>query len=544
MTATCGFEYTPKRVVQRYQESREDDAMVTMQSRLNKGLPRRTGSLCPECISIIPATLYEEDGKLMIRKTCKEHGEFKDVCWSDVDLYLKAESWAYDGVGIANPQIADATVCPYECGLCNLHYSNTALCNIDLTNRCNLTCPICFANANAAGYVYEPTYEQIVYEFAVLRAQRPTPVVAIQLSGGEPTIHPRFHDVIKAASDMGFAQIQVATNGILFANKDGFLEEAHEAGLHTIYLQFDGLKEENYVQARGVPLLKTKRKVIERVREMPAGDRPSVVLVPTVVNSFNDDQVGEILNFAIENIDVVKGVNYQPVSLTGRVPDEDRKKLRYTLSDLAEDLEEQTDYLTRDDWYPPPFVGPISELVSILTDSPKTAFTSHPACGLASYLFVEEGRDPVPITRFVDVEGLMDDMWGLAQRTKNRRIKFVSKIRALTLLKRHFREDVAPEGMGMTRFLRILGQMFKSGDKKGAAEFSWNMLYVGGMHFQDNYNYDIERVKRCVIHYASPDGRVIPFCAYNSGPTFRGEIESKFKVSMVEWRARHGSEYT
>src|SRR5437762_1621139 len=447
----CGTDYAIGAVRNMYRESRQDSAVVAMPSKLQKGLPRRTGSLCPECLKVIPATLYIGDGALKMKKTCKEHGEFDEVCWSDAEMYLRAENWAFDGVGLENPQIVDAKVCPYECGLCNLHYSATSLCNIDLTNRCNLKCPICFANANAAGYVFEPTFEQIIYEFAVLRAQRPIPVAAIQFAGGEPAI----------------------------------------------------------------------------------------CFVPTMVNSFNDDQAGEILNYAIKNRDVVKGVNFQPVSLTGRIPEEDRRKLRYTLSDLAYDLEEQTGYLTRDDWYPVPFVAPISELVSVLTDTAKPSFTSHPACGLASYLFLENGKDPVPITRFIDVEGLMEDLWLLAQDTKEKKIKFTSKLKALQLLKRHFKPEEAPEGMGLSKMLKILNRMFTKGDKAGAAEFSWSTMYVGGMHFQDNYNYDIERVKRCVIHYATPDGKVIPFCAYNTGPNFREEIEKKFAVPIEEWRGRH-----
>src|SRR5438552_714679 len=402
----CGTDYASGAVRNMYRESRQDSAMVAMPSKLQKGLPRRTGSLCPECLKVIPATLYIGDGALKMKKTCKEHGEFDEVCWSDAEMYLRAENWAFDGVGLENPQIVDAKVCPYECGLCNLHYSATSLCNIDLTNRCNLKCPICFANANAAGYVFEPTFEQI-------------------------------------------------------------------------------------------------------------------------------------LNYAIKNRDVVKGVNFQPVSLTGRIPEEDRRKLRYTLSDLAYDLEEQTGYLTRDDWYPVPFVSPISELVSVLTDTAKPSFTSHPACGLASYLFLESGKDPVPITRFIDVEGLMEDLWLLAQDTKDKKIKFTSKLKALQLLKRHFKPEEAPEGMGLAKMLKILNRMFTKGDKAGAAEFSWSTMYVGGMHFQDNYNYDIERVKRCVIHYATPDGKVIPFCAYNTGPNFREEIEKKFAVPIEEWRGRH-----
>src|SRR5438445_524819 len=146
----CGTDYAIGAVRNMYRESRQDSAVVAMPSKLQKGLPRRTGSLCPECLKVIPATLYIGDGALKMKKTCKEHGEFDEVCWSDAEMYLRAENWAFDGVGLENPQIVDAKVCPYECGLCNLHYSATSLCNIDLTNRCNLKCPICFANANAA----------------------------------------------------------------------------------------------------------------------------------------------------------------------------------------------------------------------------------------------------------------------------------------------------------------------------------------------------------------------------------------------------------
>ena len=290
----CGTDYAVGAVRNMYRESRQDNALVTMPSKLQKGLPRRTGSLCPECLKVIPATLYIGDGALKMRKTCKEHGEFDEVCWSDAELYLKAENWAFDGVGLENPQIVDAKVCPYECGLCNLHYSATALCNIDLTNRCNLKCPICFANANAAGYVFEPTFEQIVYEFAVLRAQRPIPVAAIQFAGGEPTIYPKFPEIVKAAKEMGFPQVQVATNGIRLATEDGFLEKVAEAGLNTIYLQFDGLREENYIRARGRPLLDIKLRVIEKVRERSQAKiiTPTICLVPTMVNSSTTTRPG------------------------------------------------------------------------------------------------------------------------------------------------------------------------------------------------------------------------------------------------------------
>src|SRR2546422_1052250 len=280
----CGTDYAIGAVRNMYKESRQDNAMVVMPSKLQKGLPRRTGSLCPECLKVIPATLYIGDGALKMKKTCKEHGEFDEVCWSDAEMYLRAENWAFDGVGLENPQIVDAKVCPYECGLCNLHYSATSLCNIDLTNRCNLKCPICFANANAAGYVFEPTFEQIVYEFAVLRAQRPIPVAAIQFAGGEPTIYPQFPEIVKAAKDMGFPQVQVATNGIRLATEAGVPHGPDsrggppEAAVHT---------ERPRVRPRGADGLLDPRRLVPGpvrlpdlgARERPDGHREALVHV-------------------------------------------------------------------------------------------------------------------------------------------------------------------------------------------------------------------------------------------------------------------------
>src|SRR4030043_309570 len=185
--------------------------MLTGDSPVPKGLPKKTESLCPECLSIIPATIREENGKVVMEKACPKHGSFKDVVWSDVDMYLRAEKWAKDGVGVQNPLVTDATVCPRDCGLCNLHLSHTGLANVDLTNRCNLRCPICFANANQAGYVFEPDYDTVVKMLKTLRDQKPVPTPAVQFSGGEPTIYPGFIDIIRAGKEMGFAQVQAAT---------------------------------------------------------------------------------------------------------------------------------------------------------------------------------------------------------------------------------------------------------------------------------------------------------------------------------------------
>ncbi|HXZ23685.1 MAG TPA: radical SAM protein [Methanomassiliicoccales archaeon] len=518
--------------------------MIAKKSGLKTGLPKQTESLCPECSKIITANLFEKDGKVMIEKECSEHGRFSDVYWSDAEMYLKAENFAYDGVGVEKPLIPNAKVCPNECGLCQLHTSHTALANVDLTNRCNLRCPICFANANQAGYVYEPSFDVVVRMLKNLRSQRPVATPAVQFSGGEPTIYPKFIETIAKAKELGFSQIQVATNGIKFAKEPELLTAARDAGLNTIYLQFDGLRDEIYMASRGVPLVEIKKKVIENVRKLE-GRRPSIVFVPTVVKGINNDQVGEIFRYAVDNIDVVRGINFQPVAFTGRIDQEERSKQRYTLPDLVNDLVAQTNgRLAKSDFFPVPSVVPVSSLVSALLGEYKVTFTTHPHCGLATYMFVKDQEHIVPLTRFVDVEPLFKEMFELAEKADKSKVKFPQKVKAYNLLRKYTHQERAPEGMDTIKFLRMLNAVLGDSDKKSLAEFSWDMMFIGGMHFQDNYNYDIERVKRCAIHYTTPDDRIIPFCAYNGGPTYRTEVEKKFSVPIEEWRKTRGTEFT
>ncbi|MDY6865899.1 MAG: radical SAM protein [Halobacteriota archaeon] len=511
--------------------------MNNSKSALKVGLPKITSSLCPICKEIISAEVFERDGSVWMRKECPKHGEIEDIYWSDVDLYLKVEKFAFDGEGVDNPNIPDAEVCPFDCGLCNLHLSHTALANVDLTNRCNLQCPICFANANVAGYVYEPSFDEVVDMLKVLRANEPVATVAVQFAGGEPTIYPRFFDAIKKASELGFPQVQVATNGIKIARDPNFAQKMLDAGLHTVYLQFDGLSDDNYIQARGKPLLEIKMKAIENLRNTTP--KPlSTVLVPTIVNGINDDQVGSITQFAVDNVDVVRSVTYQPVSFAGRISKEQRLKERFTLSDLVDRLVKQTGYLEKDDFYPVPCVAPISELAGLIDGKPKVTFSAHPHCGIATYLFVEGDR-VIPITRFVDVVGFLEDISEIISEVRSKELSTAkipeSMIRSL---QRHFDKGKAPRDMDPLKFIQSL---FMADGKSGLSEIHWKMILVSGMHFQDAFNYDIERVKRCLIHYATPDPkrRIVPFCAYNSGPVFREEIEAKYGIPLGEWKKRN-----
>jgi 7,8-dihydro-6-hydroxymethylpterin dimethyltransferase len=502
---------------------------------LRTGLPKRTRSLCPECHGAIEAEIFEDEGKVVMEKSCPDHGSFRDIVYSDVKLYLKMEQWYFgDNRGLLNPAVTEAKNCPDDCGLCSMHTSHTGLANLDLTNRCNLTCPVCFANANAAGYLYEPEFQQIRGMLQALRDEKPVSGRIIQFSGGEPTIYPRFTDVVRMAKEMGFSHIQAATNGIKFTRFE-FAQECAEAGLHTLYLQLDGVSDDVYLRTRGEPLWEKKLQSIANVKK--AGMK--IVFVPTIVKGVNDHQIGAILRLALEHIECISGISFQPVSFCGRISRAELAAKRFTLPDLAHAVSAQTGICDPyEDWFPLACVTPFSKLLSAVRGELTTHLSCHPHCSLGTYLFVDQvTRDAVPVTRFIDVGAMLRDIELLARRTERKRVKFFSKIRAWNSLRKHFHEERAPRGLTFKIFLQTLQGMFDKRYGRGESEkqgFTYKTLMVAGMHFMDAYNYDVERVKRCVIHYAAPDGRIYPFCAYNSGPVYREKIERQFSVSFED----------
>jgi uncharacterized radical SAM superfamily Fe-S cluster-containing enzyme len=508
---------------------------------VQKGLPKKTQSLCPDCGKVIDAKVFEEDGRVVMEKTCEEHGDFKDCIFSDVKLYMKMEQWEFgDMPGLSNPAVNTGkdAVCPDDCGMCSLHTSQTALANVDLTNRCNLTCPVCFANANAAGYLYEPDLDQVRVMLKALRDERPVDTRVVQFSGGEPTIHPNFLEILAMAREMGFTHIQAATNGIMIGRSLDFAMKCKENGLSTLYLQFDGVSDDVYRKTRGEALLETKMLCIENCRK--AGMK--IVFVPTIVKGINDHQLGEILRVAIENVDTVSGISFQPVAFTGRISKKELEAKRFTQADLAFGLSEQTGMFDKyDDWFPLSSVTPFSKLMAALRGEGVPTISSHPHCSLGTYMFVDEkSRKAVPVTQFIDIPGMLQDIEELAQKTEKSFFKYYHGIKSWTKLQKHFKAELAPPGLTFQKFLDTLqGLTNKKLGRDGMdGTFTYRTLLVAGMHFMDHYNYDLERVKRCVIHYAAPDGKLYPFCTYNSGPTYRDKIEKKYSIPFEQQLAR------
>jgi uncharacterized radical SAM superfamily Fe-S cluster-containing enzyme len=516
-------------------------------------LPYWTDSLCPECTKVIRARKFAKDGKVWMEKECPEHGYFRELISRDVDFYMQMFTYRFgDNRGFTNPlrQSEPETKCPENCGICNMHHSHTCMSNIDLTNRCDMTCPVCFANANAMGYVTEPSVEEVRGMLKTLRNRKPVPCKVIQFSGGEPTIHPNFIEIVKIAKEMGFGHIQIATNGKNMSDLD-FARRCKEAGLSSLYLQFDGVTRDVYRKTRGEDVLETKLQCIEVCRKV--GLR--IVLVPTVVRGVNDHQVGAIVRFAADNSDVVTGISFQPVCFTGRISEKDRINQRYTITDLALDVEEQTGgMMPRTNWYGLGATQPLSRLSEAISGKPAFFVSCHPDCGGGGYLFInpEDRTEIKAATDFLNLKQTLVDIQNLADRMAAKRTKWWYKImsslgiarsadlmggaRALRIVKKHFDAKKAPRGL---TFKRLLGVMdgYKNTDRgrRPDAEktYSYNTIFVAGMHFQDKYNYDVERVRRCVIHQSAPDGRMYPFCSYNSGPYYRERVEEKEQTMNI-----------
>jgi uncharacterized radical SAM superfamily Fe-S cluster-containing enzyme len=484
---------------------------------------KETQSLCPECLKILDATIFEKDSVVYIKKKCPEHGNFQDIYWSDYKQYERANKFEYVGDGLENPRTQTRLGCPNDCGICPEHKSHTALAIIDITNRCNLRCPVCFATAGTTGYVYEPTKEQIRNMLVNLRNNKPVETEALQFSGGEPTVREDLPELVRTAKELGFRHVEVNTNGLRMAKSVEYCRTLKESGVSTIYLQFDGVTSDVYKFTRGLDLFDTKKKVIENCRK---SGLHSVVLVCTLVKGVNSHQLGDIIKFALDNFDIVRCVNVQPVSLCGRIPEKERKKMRITIPDFMKLVEEQTQgQIKPSDFYPVPVVVPVSRSIGSMKNKKYVDFTAHQHCGMATYLFLD-GEKIVPITEYGNIDKFVkaiEKVYEEAEKSHSSRAK-MRLIGSLRYVK-------------FKTLRKYIWPLLKTGSYKSLGDLHRKMLMLSSMHFMDPYNFDLERVQRCCIHYAVPDGRIIPFCTMNS--IHRSDIEKEFGVPINEWEKTH-----
>jgi tetraether lipid synthase len=526
------------------------------------GFPRETDSLCPGCVKEvraeilsgkadwkvlvdgnpgeIKARILEEDGRIVMKKECPKHGPFEDVMSTDPAFFKRLEG-LYPGRDFKIPR--DGL---HNHGTSSIRYGRGAVLTIDLTNRCNMMCNPCFMDANQVGFVHELEWEDVKRLLDDAASVKPRRQLSVQFSGGEPTLSPHFLPAIRYARELGYFSIQCATNGIRFAQEEDFARQAAEAGLRFAYLQFDGVGNENNQHRKVGNLYDVKLKAIEHLRRQGV----DITLVVTIVNGVNNHQVGDILKFAIANVDKINAVAFQPVSFTGRdedIDEETRRKQRYTLSELAQDAKAQAGLgEPMRDWYPLSASGPLSDLKDLLggleTEWGSFKCGCHPNCGIGTMLLVEEkSKETVTVPSILNVDRLLDDIKAINDSARKRTWTAVQT--ALSVL-RNLRPSAIPPSLSPWKVIRIMDG--HTGGKLGFAasrrRFDWRVFFVGGMWFQDLFNYDFRRTEMCIIPYATQMGE-ISFCAYNTGVGWRKIIEEMFQTATVaEWyktRGRH-----
>ncbi|MGI6736112.1 MAG: radical SAM protein [Anaerovoracaceae bacterium] len=303
-------------------------------------------SICPVCRKPLTAAYTAREDGVYIEKECPDHGSFRAPVASTVEEYRR---WtAREVVNIPPPVALSPGVegeCPLHCGPCERHLQTTCCVLIDITSRCNQHCPYCFARADE-GEADEPSLAEIERKYDLLRemGEEECPY-NIQLSGGEPTVRDDLPEIVRLAVEKGFRYIQLNTNGRRIAEEEGYAEKLKEAGVSAVFLQFDGMSDEVYLRTRGEPLLEKKKQTVINCRRAGL----PVTLVPTVVRDVNLDQIGPMIRYLLDNVDVIKGIHFQPVSYFGRHP---REEQRVTMFDVLHAIEEQTDDIHVDDFCP------------------------------------------------------------------------------------------------------------------------------------------------------------------------------------------------
>ena len=493
-----------------------------------------TTTICPECKLIIKGIIYKDGDTVMIRKYCPEHKWAIEKYWEDYDMYIKARKYNYSGRGFDNPNVITPTKganCPFDCAMCERHKSHTALANVVVTNRCHLSCWYCFFYAKEGEAIYEPSVAELYKIFRNLRNQKPIPANALQITGGEPTMHPKIVEIVQKAKEAGFDQIQLNTTGInLGLNPDMAIKLRH-AGVSTLYMSFDG------VSARANPKNHWEAPLaLEAARKANIG----IVLVPTVIRTINDHELGAMINFALNNSDIVRAINFQPVSLVGRMPSRLREKQRITIPGAIKLIEQQTNgVIGKDAWFSVPYVGGINKFIEALTGEYKYDLSIHFACGAGSYLFIDSDNKIIPLTKFVDAPGLLEHLQRAVDEMggKSRIERRLIALKALVGLNRYIDKQNQPKSVNFSKLLLsiLLKHNFQS-----MGNLQMKSIFIGMMHFQDEYTYDIHRVEKCDIHYAQPNGEVLPFCSFNVFPEmYRDKIQRQYSIPATEWENTH-----
>lgn len=421
-------------------------------------------SLCPECLKILTGSLRVVPDGVILEKECSKHGTFRSVVASDIDSYRKLRNAPRKVTAPTNYGAVVANGCPNDCGLCPEHDQHTCLAILEVTSSCHLECPICLADSSQGGRHLE--LAEIKSALTSLIRQEGD-VCPLQLSGGEPTLHPNLISIIQLAVSLGFKKLELDTNGLALSRDLGLATSLREAGLTGVYLQMDGLRGKVSRYIRGRDCVSEKLQAIENCKT--AGLQ--IVLSVTVVPNINDQYLWEMIQFGAD--EKLTGVNFQGVAVCGRFPESLAKSpARFTQGHFMRQLEEQSGgKLKARDFLPIP--------------CPDTR------CGLITYALIIN-QQIMPLTRLLDAGAMLDFSAHLGD--------WDEIIRALK-----FRDWVDCGCHHCNEKFRPLSDLLPDSD----------FFSIGYHGMMDAYNFDLQRVRRCCVHEITPDGRLVPFCLYN-----------------------------
>jgi uncharacterized radical SAM superfamily Fe-S cluster-containing enzyme len=478
-----------------------------------------TQSLCPECLELIPAKIVERAGRVYFHKRCPDHGPREDFVCSDVRWWDRTD-YSLPGKVPQLFGVEPRRGCPFDCGLCTDHEQHTCLGLLEINSACNLECPMCFASSGPGGS-HLPLDDCLRAIDRLVEVEgRPE---ILQLSGGEPTIHPRFVDVWNYACDQPIDIVMVNTNGLRLANDRALVETLARRRERTeIYLQFDGFDDDGCRTLRGEPLVAAKLRAVERLGE--AGLR--TILVCTVQPGVNDDQLGRLVAFAASR-PWISGVSFQPACYVGRCVEPATLERRVTFPDVIQGVCAQSSDASRQD--------PTLEQTCTWVESDFAPLPcAHPNAHTLAYAY-RRGGELLPLARFVDLDNHLDLLSGRITFNRERARELVGEYLArlscgetcsggastsVQAVSRQPSREATPRGIADKAATAL-----SPDDMRLAEEFFRRALAedlgpedvfrITTTSFMDAYNFDVRQEMKACVHFVLPSGHIVPFSAYN-----------------------------